>query len=111
MDASARSCAGLKAHAFPPVDHEPEDLVPSESVPCALQLTPLAEGRKYEAALAWINAGTRLHIVHPLWLADCVRSVISPCARFGERVGSFGGLFRIDRLGGLCVDDPTTGRC
>ena len=38
------------------------------------QLTALAEGRKYEAALAWINAGTRLHIVHPLWLADCVRS-------------------------------------
>ncbi len=59
---------------FRPLITSQEDLVPSESVPCAPQLTPLAEGRKYEAALAWISAGTRLHIVHPLWLADCVRS-------------------------------------
>ena len=82
------------------------------------QLTALAEGRKYEAALAWINAGTRLHIVHPLWLADCVRSGISPCARFGarERVrgsvwAALAGSFGLIVFAAFALMTSGTGRC
>ena len=105
MDASARSCAGLKAQAFPPVITSQK--ISSRRSPVRAAADSARGGEEVRGG-ARVDQRGHAAAHRPPAVARRLRAEReSRSARFGarERVRRFGGLFRIDRLRGLCVDE------